>query len=66
MTTLATGPKVRVAMIGAGNMANLVHYPSLASFADVEFAGICDLRLDRLHATADKYGIEKRYTDYQR
>ena len=65
MTTLATGPKVRVAMIGAGNMANMVHYPSLASFPDVEFAGICDLRLDRLNATGDKYSIERRYTDYK-
>ena len=65
MTTLATGAKVRVAMIGAGIMANRVHYPSLASFADVAFAGICDLRLDRLHATGDKYGIDKRYTDYK-
>jgi len=65
MTTLATGAKARIAMIGAGNMANLVHYPSLASFSDVEFAGICDLRLDRLHATGEKYGIERRYTDYK-
>jgi len=58
--------KVRVAMIGAGGMANLVHYPSLASFADVEFAGICDLNAQRLAATADKYGISKRYDDYRR
>ncbi|MCU0503961.1 MAG: Gfo/Idh/MocA family oxidoreductase [Anaerolineae bacterium] len=65
MATLATGPTVRVAMIGAGNMANQVHYPSLASFPDVEFAGICDLRLDRLNTTGDKYGIERRYTDYK-
>ena len=48
------------------NMANNVHYPSLASFQDVEFAGICDLRQDRLDATADKYHIEKRYYDYQK
>jgi virulence factor len=58
--------KIRVAMIGAGSMANNVHYPSLASFADIEFAGICDLRQDRLTATADKFGIEKRYLDYQK
>ncbi len=66
MSTLAKGPKVRVAMIGAGAMANTVHYPSLASFSDVEFAGICDRKMDRLHATGDKYGIERRYTDYQK
>jgi len=57
---------VRVAMVGAGNMANQVHYPSLASFEDVEFAAICDLIPERLHATGDKYGIEKRYVDYRK
>ena len=45
MTISAHGEKVRVAMIGAGNMANAVHYPSLASFPDVEFAGICEMRV---------------------
>ena len=35
--------KVRVAMIGAGAMANSVHYPSLASFEDAEIAAICDV-----------------------
>jgi predicted dehydrogenase len=57
--------KVRVAMIGAGRMANSVHYPSLASFDDVEIAAICDLDEDRLTATADKYGVERRYRDYR-
>jgi virulence factor len=57
--------KVRVAMIGAGGMANSVHYPSLASFEDVEFAGICDLDPGRLRTTAERYGIEKRFSDYR-
>jgi virulence factor len=55
----------RVAMIGAGGMANGVHYPSLASFDDVEMVGICDLDESRLTSTADKYGIEKRYLNYR-
>ncbi|MBN1249682.1 MAG: Gfo/Idh/MocA family oxidoreductase [Anaerolineae bacterium] len=58
--------KIRVAMIGAGVMANKVHYPSLASFDDVEIAAICDINTERLHATADLYGVEKRYLDYQK
>lgn len=49
--------RVRVLMIGAGAMANSVHYPSLASFEDVEIAGICELDPGRLAATADKYGV---------
>ena len=57
---------VRVAMVGAGTMATRVHYPSLASFADVEIAAICDLDTDRLKAVADTYGVAQRYTDYRR
>ncbi len=56
---------VRVAMIGAGSMANSVHYPSLASFDDVEIAAICDLDSARLNATADKYGVRGRYANYR-
>ena len=61
-----TNGKVRVGMIGAGRLANSVHYPSLASFDDVEFAGICDLAAKPLNETADKYNIEKRYSDYRK
>ena len=58
--------RIRLGMIGAGRMAKAVHYPSLASYDDVEFAGICDLDDERLTATADEYGIERRYADYRR
>jgi predicted dehydrogenase len=47
-------------------MANRVHYPSLASFDDVEIAAICDLDAARLQATADRYEVERRYDDYRR
>lgn len=57
---------VRVAMIGAGWMAGAVHYPSLASFADVEMVAICDIDTARINEKADKYGIERRYTDYRK
>jgi predicted dehydrogenase len=57
--------RVRVVVIGAGRMANSVHYPSLASFEDVEIAAICDLDPERLRATADRYGVEQRYADYR-
>ena len=63
---MGTEKKVRVAMIGAGNMANNVHYPSLASFDDVEIAAICDIDTERLNNTADKYQVESRYIDYKK
>ncbi len=57
--------QVRIAFIGAGRMANAVHYPSLASFPDVEIAAICDVAEGPLHQTADRYQIPRRYTDFR-
>jgi len=64
--------KVRICMIGAGKMANNVHYPSLASFDDVEIVGVIETRVDRLTETCDTFGIPEsaRFlmsldTDYQ-
>ena len=57
---------IRLALIGAGGMANGVHYPSLSEFEDVEIAGICDLDEERLVSTADKFGIDGRYFDYKK
>jgi virulence factor len=57
---------MNIAFIGAGSLANVMHYPGVASFEDVTIAAICDLDTERLNATADKYGVDSRYTDYQR
>ena len=58
--------KIRLALIGAGSMANSVHYPSLAEFPDVEMAGLCDLVPEKLKQTAEKFHIEKTFTDYKK
>jgi predicted dehydrogenase len=47
-------------------MVNVIHCPSLRSLEDVQIAAICDLDAGRLNATADKFGIERRYADYRR
>jgi len=57
--------KVRVVMVGAGPMANGVHLPCLKSFDDVDVAAVCDIDRKRLDETAEKFGIEGRYTDYR-
>ncbi len=66
MSNNAENKTVRVAMIGAGGMANNVHYPSLASFSDVQIAAICDLDSQRLTTTADKYSVPGRFSDYRK
>jgi predicted dehydrogenase len=57
--------KIRVALVGAGSMANTYHYPSLSDFTDVELVGICDLVEEKLKVTADRFGIEGRFASYQ-
>lgn len=57
---------IRVLFIGAGNMARSVHYPSLASFEDVEIAGICDLDLKRASEVAEQYGVSRVSNDYRK
>jgi virulence factor len=57
--------RLRVAVIGAGAMANRVHYPSLASLEDIDIAGACDLDEGRLAATARQWSIGETFTDYR-
>ncbi len=58
--------KVNIALIGAGGMANGVHYPSLSECEDVRLVGLCDLVVSKLHATAEKFMIEHTFTDYRK
>jgi predicted dehydrogenase len=57
--------KVKVALIGAGGMANAVHYPSVTSFSDVEVVGLCDVDRQRLEETAKKFGIGSTFSDHK-
>ena len=57
--------KVNVALIGAGGMANGVHYPSLKECEDVNLVGLCDLIPSKLQATAERFEIEQTFTDYK-
>ena len=57
--------KVRAGLIGAGGMANRVHYPSLRECPDVELVALCDLVPEKLARTAERFEIPKTYTSYQ-
>src|SRR4051794_6841105 len=65
--------KIRICMIGAGDMAGNVHYPTLASRDDVEIVAVIETRANRLNTTCDRFGIAEaaRFlvrldTDYQK
>jgi predicted dehydrogenase len=57
--------KLRVAFVGAGGLANSVHYPSLAEMPDVEIAAIAELNPTRLRATAERYAVPRTFDDYR-
>ena len=52
--------KLRIAMIGAGNIAN-THLEAYAHIENAEIAAICDINPKRLAETADRFGITNRY-----
>ncbi|MDD6308886.1 MAG: Gfo/Idh/MocA family oxidoreductase [Clostridia bacterium] len=54
--------KLKIAMIGAGNIAN-THLASYMKNDKAEVYAICDINEERLHETADKFNIARRYTD---
>lgn len=52
--------KVRIGMVGAGNIANS-HLRSYVKLPDVEIAAICDINPERLKITAEAFGIENTF-----
>lgn len=56
--------RTRVAVIGLGGIAQLVHLPVLSKFKDVEIAAVAEINKSRLDAVADKFNISARFRDY--
>ncbi len=56
--------KVRVAIIGLGGVAQIVHLPNLSKIKNVEIKSVAEVKKSRLNAVADKFNIKERYTDY--
>lgn len=56
--------KIRVAVIGLGSVAQLVHLPNLVKIKNAEITAVAEINKNRLNSVADKYGIKKRFSDY--
>ena len=56
---------VNVAFIGAGGLANSMHYPSVADNPHANLVAIADLDEERRNCTAAKYGVTARYADFR-
>jgi len=56
--------KVKVAIVGLGSVAQIIHLPILEMLADrYEIVSICDISGKLLQAIGDRYTIADRYTD---
>lgn len=56
--------RLRVGIIGLGEVAQIVHLPILTALADrFEVAALCDVSPGLLDAVGERYGIARRYAD---
>lgn len=62
----ASGRKLKVAFIGAGNRALGAHYPSLSEMKDAEICAVCELNEERRERVAKQFRIAGQYDNYQR
>jgi predicted dehydrogenase len=56
--------KIKVAIIGCGNIANSAHIPTYVAREDAEIAYFCDIIPERADAAVKKYGCGKAVYDY--
>ncbi len=56
--------RVRVGVIGLGEVAQIIHLPILQALDDrFELAAICDVSPELLHLIGDEYRVERRFSD---
>lgn len=56
--------KIRIGLIGAGNIAQNAHIPAYLKQPDVELAGVCDLKEERAKEVKEKYNMKYAFTDF--
>lgn len=56
--------KTRIAVIGLGGIAQLVHLPILSKLPNVTIAAVSDKNKSRLKGVSEKYNIKNTYLDY--
>ena len=57
--------KLRVAIIGCGNIANCAHIPSYMNNENAEIKYFCDIIPERADEAEKKYGCGKAVYDYK-
>ncbi|MFI5237541.1 MAG: Gfo/Idh/MocA family protein [Ignavibacteriales bacterium] len=57
--------KTRVAVIGLGSVAQLVHLPNLMKIKNAEISAIAEVNTGRLNIVADKFNVKKRFKNHE-
>ncbi len=58
-------PPVRIAVVGAGAIAQLAHLPVLAKLRGAQLVALCDNDRAKARALADRFGIPDVFTDIE-
>lgn len=58
--------KARIAIIGTGWWSTYTHIPALQAHPDTILIALCDSDVQKLQAAAEKYQVERIYTDYHK
>ena len=56
--------KIRIGLIGAGNICQNSHIPAYLKQDDVELVAVCDLKAERAQEVKEKYGMKYAFTDF--
>lgn len=56
--------KTKVAVIGLGGIAQLVHLPILSGLDNVEIAAVSDIEKNKLNSVAENFSIKSKFIDY--
>ena len=57
--------QTKVAVIGLGGVAQLVHLPNLLKMNNVSVSAVAEINKNRLNTIADKFNIKERFIDYK-
>ena len=57
--------KLRVGVIGCGQIAQIMHLPYLMELPQYELGAICDISAKVVNTVGEWYGVSDRYVDYK-
>ena len=57
--------KLRVGIVGCGQIAQIMHLPYLKELAQFEIGAVCDISAKVVNTVGEWYGVNKRYVDYR-